>query len=212
MMDVVSNPAVIMSSFMFGITGIACYLTYGDYVQSNILLTFPDSNAVKIAQFLLLFVVTAGFPLQIHPARFALGTLTQDLIRRLTGQDAAKWYSGGFPVYQFWINTLILLATTFSIGLSFSDLGLLYNLLGAITNTGLTFYIPGFLFFKLFEAEAAQPIKDTENHPPKDVGQSGSEHIFASIGWLRFHRGVALFMGILGIFLTPLTLAAALLY
>jgi len=214
--DVVCNVPILLATFAFGATGLAVYFTYGDLVQANVFLTFPDSLNLQIAELLLAIGVTASFPLQIHPARAALATLEQSIAKAITGEDASDWYGARFPDHQHWINNFILLAGTFVIGVTVNDLGITIGVLGSITITALTFYIPGFMFFKLFEEEASakaisadaeQGTSESKNDAlSTSVTATLSQLPFSSIGWLRIHRRIAFCAGVLGVFLTPLTL------
>lgn len=216
--NVVCYMPILLATVAFGATGLAVYLTYGNLVQSNVLLTFPDSLNLQIAELLLAIGVTASFPLQIHPARAALATLEQGIAKAIVGVDASEWYGTRFPDIQMWINTIILLIVTFVVGVTVNDLGVTIGVLGSITITALAFYIPGFMFFKLFEEEATTKVVagDAENgkvESRKDVaGPSavsvGSEVLFSSVSWLQFHRWLALCGGVVGVVLTPLTLYA----
>ncbi|KAK6465614.1 vacuolar amino acid transporter 7 [Scheffersomyces coipomensis] len=69
------NFAIILSSIFFIIVGLAGYLTFGDKVTGNVILSYPQAWYNNLGRFSIVFMVIFSFPLMIHPARISVNNI-----------------------------------------------------------------------------------------------------------------------------------------
>lgn len=113
------------------------YLTFGDTVSSNFLLSYDAHNpAVMVAYLLLGIAETCAFPLQVLPARKSLIVLA---FRGKSISPRAELYS------RLGVGTGILLLTIV-VALSVRSLGVTLSFVGAVGSNTVTFIMPCFLY------------------------------------------------------------------
>jgi amino acid permease len=184
------------------------YFTFGDLTSGNLVLSYPSQDiAVGFANLAIVFIVTAGSPLKIHPARQSLTTLTCYFLSAGSWEDTREWCGGKFPKFIYVLNTSTVLISFFFTAMIITDLGVLFSIIGAVASTGLMFYIPGLAFFKLFaedmprERPNAEKTRSSVETKKADAGKADDRNFqpIFTYGWLKFHRWVALCLGILGL-------------
>lgn len=208
----ITIPAVSLATLMYLAIGLAVYLTYGSEVKPNAVLTFPLGNTTtQVAEIMMAFIAAASFPLMIHAGRAALTTLIQQASswNRRPAEAEGQGVQEGQKIETYRkMSTEILLALVFVVGFLSDDVGFVFELTGSIAGTALTLYIPGWLFWRLFEDETGSaPASDSETAVA--VRQEAPGPIL-SAGWLKLHRLAALCMGISGPVLTAIFTTAAL--
>eukprot|EP00873_Tetraselmis_striata_P042332 jgi/Tetstr1/462596/TSEL_007582.t1 len=214
MRDLVGNPVAIVATIVFATTAMSTYLTYGDNITSDLVLSYPAKDvAVAIADLAIVFIATAGSPLKIHPARQSLTTLSYYLLS-FTGKDPRSWWGGKFPVFLYMLSTATLLAAIFCTGMLTSNLGVIFSIIGAVASTGLMFYLPGLGFFKLFSEDYKQAKAQLQGNGDAEMGtikpsskatDETSSQVFEH-SWLRVHIWASLVLGIMGVALMLVSL------
>jgi amino acid permease len=212
----VNTPVVLTAAAIFITTALSAYFTFGDTIEGNFILNYPASDIpVAVGYVAIAIIATAGSPLKLHPSRASLLSLLYFTLSKATGDNPLTWWGGAFPTAMLYVMTLLNLVLVFVLGLVLDDLGLVFALVGAIAGTGLSFYLPGFYFFKLFESDEkalteAEKLRrargDTEKGPaPGSVELP--KMIFRPF-WLRFHRDAALVLGFTGFALSIICVVA----
>lgn len=69
------NLAIIVSAGLFIIVGLTGYLTFGDKVNGNVILLYPNSITTSLGRFCIVFMVIFSFPLMLHPARISVNNI-----------------------------------------------------------------------------------------------------------------------------------------
>ena len=69
------NFAILVSSLLFIVVGLSGYLTFGQDVDGNVILLYPNGITTTIGRFAIVFMVTFSFPLMIHPARISVNNI-----------------------------------------------------------------------------------------------------------------------------------------
>lgn len=69
------NFAILAASVLFILVGLTGYLTFGDSVQGNVILLYPDSWFTTVGRVAIVFMVIFLFPLMMHPARISVNNI-----------------------------------------------------------------------------------------------------------------------------------------
>jgi len=205
MTNLVAAPAAAIAAGLFTSLGLAVYSVYGDAAEPNLLLSFPSGRReVQVADLALALVAVCSFPLQVHPCRSAVVTLLCDAVQQAGAEGAHAALSGRFSGALRAATTAALLLAIFTAGFVVSDLGLVFQVIGAVAGTGLTFYLPAAFFYKLFADDEpggdAAGVEEAQRPPQCLFGKR----------WLRFHRRCCLVLVPLGLLLLVGTLGAVL--
>uniref|UniRef100_A0A0G4HHS9 Amino acid transporter transmembrane domain-containing protein n=1 Tax=Chromera velia CCMP2878 TaxID=1169474 RepID=A0A0G4HHS9_9ALVE len=228
-------PALTSAAAIFMTIGFAGYLTYGHNVLPDFLLSYPDSDPLVAAgRVALALIATCSCPLQLHPARLSATALARaflSVVFRNRPERLKAWTTdeGGRSGVLRVILTTFLLSALFATSWVVSSLGLVFDVIGAVGATGLTMYLPGFLFLCLFrksavtseEMDAPTPgtaaaarsgkvakgdvTRRAERQALKEGGPEKSSLSERAIQW---HLRGALFLFLLGFTVMSLTLAS----
>ena len=136
--------ATLTGIFLYVVVSFCAYATYGDSIQSNLLLNYPKSPSVSAARIMISFVVTFSYPLQINPTRRCILTILFNSIDK--GQPASKTVQ----YIRYWTITVLFLLGSLGIALTVDDLGIVIALVGAFGGTLIMFILPGYLFLYHF--------------------------------------------------------------
>ena len=115
--------------------GLAGYLTFGDKVQSDILLNYPNTWLVTILRVLLSIAIIFSYPMWCNPTRESFCVL---FLKKSTADLNKKF---------FYIVTYGIVFVTFIIALCVKDLGIIVALIGSVSNTSCVYIMPGFLYY-----------------------------------------------------------------
>ena len=130
--------------FLYVVVSFSAYATYGDSIQSNLLLNYPKSPSVSAARIMISFVVTFSYPLQINPTRRCILTILFNSVDE--GEPASK----SVQFIRYWAITIAFLLGSLGIALAVDDLGIVIALVGAFGGTLIMFILPGYLFIYHF--------------------------------------------------------------
>ena len=212
----VNTPMVITASAVFTITALSAYLTFGDNISGNFVLNYPVTDLPVAAAYLAIAIIsTASSPIKIHPSRASLLSLLYFTLSKVTGDNPLTWWDGAFPAVMLYAMTFLNLVVVYALGMILTDLGLVYSVVGAVAATGLMFYLPGFFFYKLFEADETALIESEKLRRVMGDAEKGSSSkapptpkMMFSPFWLRFNRDAGLVLGFAGIALSVICVAA----
>ncbi|CAX43578.1 vacuolar amino acid transporter, putative [Candida dubliniensis CD36] len=177
------NFAIGISSLLFIVVGLSGYLTFGQDVDGNVILSYPNGPTTTIGRFCIVFMVTFSFPLMIHPARISINNIyhwitttyfdkedvneSTSLLRNdsETRQIAEDEEQGKthlshvvpFPHRNFVIVTTSLLIIGYFLAISIKSFALILAIVGASGSTSISFILPGLFGYKLIGSESDDP-------------------------------------------------------
>ncbi|RCK55304.1 Vacuolar amino acid transporter 7 [Candida viswanathii] len=177
------NFAILLSSLLFIIVGLSGYLTFGQGVDGNVILLYPNGITTTIGRFAIVFMVTFSFPLMIHPARISVNNIyysirtnvlekedpvdeTSALLQNPSDSSVAEDTEQGkthlshvvpFPHINFVVVTTILLIVGYILAITLKSFALVLAVVGATGSTAISFILPGLFGFKLIGSELDDP-------------------------------------------------------
>ena len=129
------------------------YDTYGDMVESNILVNYPETGLVSTARLFVSLLVAFSYPLQVHPARKCILTLLSTFLDE--GKSVEPPYS---VLYMRFVGiTATFLCLSFLIAMATSDLGVILSIVGATGSTIVSYILPGFVYYLTFRDDSSSP-------------------------------------------------------
>lgn len=159
--DMVNAVTHVFSCAMYCIVGIVAYATYGERVESNVLLSYPQDTPMVATRLLYCIVVLVTYPVLMNPCRVALIDMCDCIAEKL--QDASLPLPGAEFVessgketqrasdLKFYGLTVFLFVVTLSTALLIEDMAALIALVGSVTATSIMFIIPTLMYIKVFE-------------------------------------------------------------
>lgn len=132
------------------------YHTYGSFVQSDLLKSYPQNGLLATLRLSVAFIETFHYPLQINPARRSALSLIEYFLdhQPSTIMSPQKYY------VRYTVVTFVLLTASVGIALTVSDLGIVIELVGATGSLFVSYIIPGALFLSLYPATAMATAPD----------------------------------------------------
>lgn len=176
------NAAIVVLSVAFIVTGITGYLTFGDLVNGNVILLYPNAFSTTIGRLCIVFMVVFSFPLMIHPARISINNIYFWVVVNVLGKTpeddvqsevmtpteeldegqpllASKAYIVPFPDRTFYIVTAVMLVVGYVAALTIKSFALVLAVVGATGSTAISFILPGLFGYKLIGSESDDPSK-----------------------------------------------------
>ncbi|KAL6452425.1 AVT6 Vacuolar amino acid transporter 6 [Candida maltosa Xu316] len=171
------NFAIFISSLLFIIVGLSGYLTFGQDVNGNVILSYPNGVTTTIGRFCIVFMVVFSFPLMIHPARISINNIyywiktnfyqqsesfgeTTALLQEQEQQKQGKTHLSHvvpFPHINFVIITVSLLIIGYLLAITLKSFALVLAIVGATGSTSISFILPGLFGYKLIGSEQDDP-------------------------------------------------------
>ena len=155
MLEVIGGSLLVCSTVFICLSGLG-YMTFGDSVDSDLLLSYPETKAVILARFALVYVVALSYPVLSYPVPYNVDSLVAALTCAPADATANAAAEASTHSHTLFITNmrhrgyvaLWLLATT-STAMRVTDLGLLISLAGAVASSGIVFLIPGICYLRL---------------------------------------------------------------
>lgn len=119
----------------------AGYATYGDAVESNILISYPNTATTSVARIFVSLLVAFSYPLLCNPGRNSMMSLWA-----LQDKEGAP-LSAAAEQFRFMVTTAIFLLGSFGVAMVLDDLGVVLALIGATGSTVITFILPGAAYY-----------------------------------------------------------------
>lgn len=157
-LDAVSKPRlnqVVLASVgtalcIYMVVATSGYNTYGDQVESNILKSYPKMPLIAIARIFTSLLVCFTYPLQCNPARRCVLTLLASIMRDAEQPPETLEH---ILAVRYLLVTACFLGLSLLIALAVSDLGVMLSLVGATGSTLVSYILPGFCYYFLFQGE-----------------------------------------------------------
>ena len=121
------------------------YVAYGNTVNSNILVSYPNNGITSAARVFVSLVVSFHYPLQANPARKCLMSLWTHVTGGEEPTECTAYY------FRYVTITFIFLIISLSVALTVKDLGLMLALVGATGSTAISYILPGIFYYKMFK-------------------------------------------------------------
>ena len=164
---------------LFIAVGLSGYLTFGQDVDGNVILLYPNGLTTTIGRFCIVFMVTFSFPLMIHPARISINNIYHWVTTNYFDKDEANESTAllgnesqesqiaedeeqgkthlshvvPFPHKHFVIVTTSLLIIGYLLAISIKSFALILAIVGASGSTSISFILPGLFGYKLIGSE-----------------------------------------------------------
>ncbi|KAK6458603.1 vacuolar amino acid transporter 7 [Scheffersomyces xylosifermentans] len=181
------NLAILISAVLFIVVGLAGYLTFGDKVNGNVILSYPNAWTTSLGRFCIVFMVIFSFPLMIHPARISVNNIYYwtkiNLFHQPESEEAtappsestgllsatethesleiaatkAQSHIVPFPDNVFIIITAALLIAGYILAITIKSFALVLAIVGATGSTAISFILPGLFGWKLIGSESDDP-------------------------------------------------------
>lgn len=176
------NFAILVSSLLFIVVGLSGYLTFGQDVDGNVILLYPNGITTTIGRFAIVFMVTFSFPLMIHPARISVNNIYYWIRMNVlekeeqvdensalllnqnesVGEDTEQGKTSlshvvPFPHINFVIVTTVLLIVGYILAIALKSFALVLAVVGATGSTAISFILPGLFGYKLIGSELDDP-------------------------------------------------------
>lgn len=182
------NLTIVVASALFIVVGLAGYLTFGSYVNGNVILLYPSALSTTVGKLCIVFMVVFSFPLMIHPARISFNNIYYWVIVNVLGKHPTtqaandesspllaeqeqslqesqanlpqnKAYIVPFPSSAFYTITSILLIVGYTAAATIKSFALVLAVVGATGSTAISFILPGLFGYKLIGSESDDPSK-----------------------------------------------------
>mmetsp|Transcript_5018 Transcript_5018/g.7666 ORF Transcript_5018/g.7666 Transcript_5018/m.7666 type:complete len:462 (+) Transcript_5018:83-1468(+) len=140
--DNVAASSIFTALTIYTIVAIAGFFTYGDSVDSNILISYPKTHLTSVARVFVSLLVAFSFPLLCHPGRNSILGLWRGCDR-----DEDAWIK--YNKMRYIIVTVGLLAGSFFTAMTVKDLGIIFALVGATGATMISFILPGAAYYNM---------------------------------------------------------------
>lgn len=169
--------AISFTTLLFIVVGLSGYLTFGDNVEGNIILQYPNTWATWFGRLSIVFMVTFSFPLMFHPARISVNNIRKVIqasclccnIDTSTEQASEEQQliqaqenptSESDPAYTeindpemslkaYYSITSMLLVVGYIISISATSFAKVLAVIGATGSTSISFILPGLFGYKL---------------------------------------------------------------
>ncbi|CUM67526.1 uncharacterized protein PRCAT00005226001 [Priceomyces carsonii] len=170
--------AIAVSSGLFIIVGLSGYLTFGDHVNANIVLLYPNSFTATLGRLAIIFMVIFSFPLMLHPARISVNNIVfwcrTQLQRKLYQEPERAPLTQESDIEQnnehhqkvayviplsersFNVITISLLFLGYFLAITVKSFAFILAIVGATGSTSISFTLPGLFGYKLIGSELTE--------------------------------------------------------
>ena len=172
----VISGAVGLSLAQYVLIALLGYGTFGDRVHSDLLTSYPPSPLLAGARALIALVVAFSYPLQSHPSRACILSLTQRCaaarrqrahIASGSGGDAASSGAASSrhgthapppPAHTHVLVTLCFLLLTTTLAVAVDDLSVVLSFVGATGSVIVSYLLPGLCYYRL-QPDPRHPLR-----------------------------------------------------
>ena len=138
-LNVISVCALSACALIYAAVGFGAYFTFGDRIEGNILLMYPNSNSMLVVRVSLSLAIAFGFPVLAMAARRSACSLC------FGHSDLGK-----LSRLQFYGVTYAMVACSLGVAMWTDNITHIFRLVGATGSTLVVFVLPG-LFYYNFE-------------------------------------------------------------
>ena len=144
--DTVSSSAILCAGSMYLLVSLSGYSVYGNEVDPNVLISFPDTPATTVARIFTSLLVAFSYPLLCVPGRTSMMSL-------LAMYDPPEFeLTKEKQHFRFYMFTAFFLFGSYALAMITSNLGVVLALIGATGSTIITYILPGAAFYVLYPA------------------------------------------------------------
>lgn len=140
--DVISRSAIMSAGSIYVAVAVGGFLTYGDQVESNILVSYPKQTMTTIARICVSLLVSFSYPILFLPGRSSIMGLWRGF-----DKDEDAWLKNN--TFRYTVVTAGLLMGSLAVALVVEDLGLIFGFVGATGATIISFILPGISYYKM---------------------------------------------------------------
>ncbi|KAH8079910.1 transmembrane amino acid transporter protein-domain-containing protein, partial [Filobasidium floriforme] len=175
-MNKVITVSIGSAAITYEVLGIVGYLTFGQGVSSNVIAMYPwTSVIIAIGRLGIVLLSALSYPLQAHPCRACIHTLTAGLRKKSQSPDDSVTAADdtdeedelmnedkddhGLPVgkpmgrKKFLTITTGIIVFGFAIAMVIDELETVLSFVGSTGSTIISFILPGMFYFSLFRHE-----------------------------------------------------------
>eukprot|EP00622_Pseudochattonella_farcimen_P000142 FR734582.1.p1 GENE.FR734582.1~~FR734582.1.p1 ORF type:complete len:346 (+),score=50.95 FR734582.1:117-1040(+) len=134
---------------VYVIVAVSGYATFGDAVESDILVNYGTGPAVTIARLFVAMLVCFSYPLQCHPSRMCTTSIVKLIFPGATVRHKFKVHL---------LITAVFLTCSYLVALTVTDLGVVLAIVRATGSTMVSYVLPGVCYFRIFKE---RHLKDT---------------------------------------------------
>ena len=175
--------AILCTSALFILVGLAGYLTFGDKAGGNVILLYPASWYSTIGRLAIVFMVASLFPLMLHPARISVNNMyywiktnvftvppdnpettntqsvseSTSLLASAPPQSIKPSPVVPFPDSTFYILTVVLLLVGNIAAITIKSFAFVLAVVGATGSTAISFILPGMFGYSLIGSNTDEP-------------------------------------------------------
>ena len=117
--------------------GYCGYYTYGDEVEDDILVNYPEIVPVAVVRIALSIAIAWSYPLQLHPTRNCLSSF-------IWNAECAK-----ISDLKFYLLTYAITLGSFVISMLVDSLGIMLSVVGSCVSPIISFILPGIFYYFL---------------------------------------------------------------
>ena len=134
-MNTVAILAILGSMLIYAVVGYGAYMTFGDSIDSNIILKYPQNNMLLILRISLSIAIVFGYPVTIQSPRNCLSTLFfRANIQTLTNM---KYYG----------LTYLIVLVSFGVAMVTDSITAIFGFVGSTATITVVFILPGLFYY-----------------------------------------------------------------
>ena len=126
-----------LCSGIFVVLAYCGYFTFGEEVEDDILVGYPEIVPVAVVRILLAIAIAWCYPLQLHPTRRCLISL----IWKCKDHEISN--------AKFYLLTYGITLCSFTISMFVDSLGLVLEIIGSLCSPIISFILPGLYYYYL---------------------------------------------------------------
>lgn len=144
--DTVTVASLATALCVYILVAVAGFTTYGDNVESNILISYPKTAVTSIARLFVSLLVAFSYPLVVHPGRNSMLGLWRGF-----DTDEDMWLRHN--KFRYIVTTCFLLGASLGTSLLVTDLGVVFSFLGATSSSMMSLIIPGAAYYRMHQED-----------------------------------------------------------
>jgi len=141
--DIVSGGAIATAAVIYSVVACAGYATYGDNVEDNILINYPNNTLTSVARIFVSLLVAFSYPVIAHPARSCILGLWRSM-----DKEEDSWIK--YNKVRYITITVCFLGGTLLTAILTDSLGVILALVGATGATIIVYILPGASYCVMF--------------------------------------------------------------
>lgn len=135
-LNIVATLSIFISMIIYTLIGFGAYYTFGNNIQSNVIMKYPQSTSLLILRIILSIAIAFGYPVIMQSPRDCLSGLLfkEKTIDKLTN-------------LKFYFLTYCIVLFSFCIAMITDNIGQIFSIIGSTTTITLVFILPGLFYY-----------------------------------------------------------------